>query len=68
LKGHVSSKYPLVAATTLQASEAAIDRLQVMLPGLLPRGTAAVGELAGIPGVERDAIAREMTTYPSRPQ
>jgi hypothetical protein len=40
----VSSKYPLVAQTTLQASEAAVDRLQVMLPGLLPLGTAAVGE------------------------
>ncbi len=46
LKGHVSSKYPLVAASTLQASEAAVDRLQVMLPGLLPLGTAAVGEVA----------------------
>lgn len=45
LKGHVSSKYPLVAQTTQQASEAAVDRLQVMLPGLLPLGTAAVGEL-----------------------
>lgn len=44
LKGHVSSKYPLVAASTLQASEAAVDRLQVMLPGLLPLGTAAVGK------------------------
>jgi hypothetical protein len=44
LKGHVSSKYPLVAASTLQASQDAVDTLQVVLPGLLPLGTAAVGE------------------------
>lgn len=44
LKGLPSSKRPLVSMTAQQASDLAVDRLQLALPGLLPAGTRTVGE------------------------
>ncbi|WIA37566.1 hypothetical protein OEZ86_014473 [Tetradesmus obliquus] len=42
LKAQPSAKSPLVAMTAQQASDAAVDRLQMQLPGLLPVGTGAM--------------------------
>eukprot|EP00775_Hariotina_reticulata_P001729 gene1729-2072_t len=42
LKGLPSAKLPLVAASTQQASDAAVQRLQLLLPGLLPVGSATL--------------------------
>jgi hypothetical protein len=44
LKTLPSAKSPLVAMTAQQASDAAVDRLQMQLPPLLPVGTGALGE------------------------
>ena len=43
LKGLPSARLPLVAASTQQASDAAVERLQLLLPGLLPIGSATLG-------------------------
>lgn len=43
MRGLPSAKSPLVAMTAQQASDVAVDRLQVLLPPLLPIGTGTVG-------------------------
>lgn len=43
-----SAKRPLVAMASQQASDVAVDRLQIALPGLLPVGAAGVGECTGV--------------------
>jgi hypothetical protein len=60
LKTLPSAKSPLVAMTAQQASDAAVDRLQMQLPGLLPVGTGAMGE-CGTQGCDSCCIGYRYT-------